>query len=132
MYWTSTGTAPRIEKASMDGTLRTVLHDVNLTSPYGITMDTETQTLYWSDITHNVLEKSNTDGTDRVILTRNMILDPYFLAYYDGNLYWGDWAYNRLLTLSVSSPNDVRFFNTRYYNDIYGVQVISPYNQRQG
>lgn len=117
----------------MDGTSRAILHDANLTSPYGITMDIETQTLYWSDITHNVLEKSNTDGTDRVILTRNMIFDPYFLAYYDGNLNWGDWAYNRLLTLSVSSPDDVRFFNTiRYSNDIYGIQVLSPYNQHQG
>lgn len=116
----------------MDGTSREVIHDTNLTLPYGLTMDIGTQTLYWTDLSLNVIEKSNTDGTGRAILTRNMILDPYYLTFYDGHLYWGDHAYDRLLTLSVSSPDDVKFFDTNRYDNIFGIQIISPLNQRQG
>lgn len=132
MYWTDTGGLNKIESASMDGTSRRVLHANSLTNPFGLTLDIDTQTLYWTDVSRNVLEKSSTDGTNRVTLTNRMVLDPYYLTYYDGNLYWGDWAYNRLLTTPVDSPMNVDFFGTALNADPYGIQVISPEKQRQG
>ena len=116
----------------MDGTSRRAIHSTGLTLPYGLTLDIDTQTLYWTDYSRNVLEKSNADGTNRVTLTNRMISDPYFLTYYDGNLYWGDWAYNRLLTVSVSSPDNVGFFGGSIGADVYGIHIISPEKQRQG
>ncbi len=129
MYWTDTGTVNKIERASMDGTSRRALHSTNLNNPYGLTLDIDTQTLYWTDYSRNVLERSNADGTNR---TNRMISDPYFITYYDGNLYWGDWSYNRLLTTPVSSPNNVRFLGSSDGTDVYGIHVISPEKQRQG
>ena len=38
-----------IERASMDGTSRTVLHSTGLASAYGLTLDYDSQTLYWTD-----------------------------------------------------------------------------------
>jgi hypothetical protein len=116
----------------MDGTSRRAIHSTGLTTPYGLTLDIDTQTLYWTDYSRNVLEKSNADGTNREILTNRLISDPYFLTYYDGRLYWGDWAYNRLLTTPVSSPNDVVFFGSAIGADVYGIHIISPEKQRQG
>lgn len=132
MYWSDVGAVDHIERASMDGTSRIVLHSTTLTTPYGLTLDIDTQTLYWTDYSRNVLEKSNADGTNRVVLTNRMISDPYFLTYYDGKLYWGDWAYNRLLTTSVSTPNNVEFFGGALGADVYGIDMISPEKQRQG
>ena len=131
MYWTD-DSADTIERSSMDGTSRRALHSTSLSNPYGLTLDIDTQTLYWTDYSRNVLEKSNADGTSRAILTNRRISDPYFLTYYDGNLYWGDWAYNRLLTTSVSSPDNVEFFGRSIGTDVYGIHVISPEIQRQG
>ncbi len=132
MYWIDTGTVVKIERASMDGTSRKALHSTTLTTPHGLTLDIDTQTLYWTDYSRNVLEKSNADGTNREILTNTMISNPYFITYYDGKLYWGDWSYGRLLTTSVSSPNNVAFFGNSYHYQIHGIQVISPEKQRQG
>lgn len=132
MYWTDTGTVDKIEGASMDGTSRRVIHSTSLSLPYGLTLDIDTQTLYWTDYSRNVLERSSVDGTNRETLTSRMISDPYFLTYYDGNLYWGDWAYNRLLTTSISSPNNVRFFGSSTSADVYGIHVVSPEKQRLG
>ena len=116
----------------MDGSSRIAIHSSSLSTPYGLTLDVDTQTLYWMDYSRNVLEKSNVDGTNRTILTSRMISDPFFLSYYDGNLYWGDWGYNRLLTTSVSYPNNVAYFGSSVGSDVYGINVISPESQRYG
>ena len=123
---------PKIEKASMDGTSRVVIHATNLTSPYGIALDIGTQTLYWTDYGRNVLESSSVEGTNRKILTSRMLLYPFYLSFYEGNLYWGDLSYNRLLTTSISSPDNVAFFGSYYHYDFYGVQVISSALQPEG
>ena len=132
MYWTDTGSVPKIERASMDGTSRIALHSTSLSTPYGLTLDIDTQTLYWMDYSRNVLEKSNADGTNRATLTNRLIADPYFLDYYDGILYWGDFAYNRLLSTPVSSPNSVAYFGSSLGSDVYGIHVITPEKQRKG
>ena len=115
----------------MDGTSRVALH-TNLNNPSGITLDIDTQTLYWTDISANRLERSNTDGTDRELLTTTLIVDPYFITYYDGRLYWGDWYYNRLLSTSISNPSGVSFFGPSQGTDTYGIQVVAPERQRVG
>ena len=132
MYWTDVGTVNKIERASMDGTSRQALHTTSVVVPYGLTLDIDTQTMYWTDYSRNVIEKSNVDGTNRMLLTNTRISDPYFLTYYDGSLYWGDWAHNRLLTTDVRTPNNVEFLGSSIGADIYGIEVISPEKQRQG
>lgn len=132
MYWTDNGNEPKIEKASMDGSSRAVIHETNLTSPYGLALDIGTQTLYWTDYGRDVLESSSVDGTNRKILTSTMLLDPLYLSFYDGRLYWGDLRYNRLLTTHISSPDNVAFFGSYHYYDFYGVQVISSALQQRG
>ena len=132
MYWTDNGNEPRIEKASMDGSSRTVIHATNLTNPYGLALDIGTQTIYWTDYGRDVLESSRVDGTDRKILTLRMLLDPFYLSFYDGKLYWGDLSYNRLLTTPISSPDNVAFFGNYHYYDFYGIQVISHDLQQEG
>lgn len=131
MYWADSGFG-RIEKASMDGTSMSTLHDSDLDGPTGLTLDINYQTLYWTDSTRRVLERSSTDGTNREILTSNTISSPAYIAYYDGYLYWSDWGQYYLLRTQVDSPNSVAYFGGYHYWDNYGVQVISPYLQNQG
>ena len=68
LYWTDYG-LNTIEKASMDGELRTVLHNTNLESPYALTIDYDNQTLFWVDYSLNRLESSSVDGSERTLLT---------------------------------------------------------------
>lgn len=131
MYWTDFGL---IKKASMDGTSESILHASDLSDPFGLTLDINTQTLYWTDYTRDVIEKSSTDGSNREILTRSRLSSPTYITYYDGNLYWNDRGQRYLLTTPVESPNNVAYFGSYHYWNIYasGVQVISPFLQHQG
>lgn len=67
MYWTDWGSPAKIERASMDGQNRMVLHDTNLTWPNGITIDYPAQRLYWVDAALDRIEFSGVDGTGRQV-----------------------------------------------------------------
>ena len=114
----------------MDGTLKTILHDTDLTAPYGLTIDYDTQTIYWTDYTRNRIERSNADGTSRAVVTTSLVRDPYSITFYNGRLYWTDLNYNRILTAPVNSRSTT--YLTSATNDMYGITVITEERQPLG
>ena len=83
LYWTDSGT-DRIERASMDGTARTVLHSTNLNTVYGLTLDYDNQILYWADYSNNLIESSLTNGSDRQVIISSGVVDPFGITFFDG------------------------------------------------
>ena len=83
LYWTDWGVVTKIERVSMDGdnSTRQALHRTNLGWPNGLTIDYATQTLYWADAQLNKIESSNVDGSNRTLLTTNLILHPFGITY---------------------------------------------------
>lgn len=122
-YWTDYG-RDTIERASMDGNFRMILHNTDLRDTYAITIDIENQYLYWADYTLNTIERSNVDGSNRVMLTRS-VRDPFSICYYNGQLYWGDAYYNRILRGPVSSPGSGTYLGGSVSYEVYGIQAIS-------
>ena len=114
----------------MDGTSKTILHDADLSAPYGLTLDYDTQTLYWTDYSRNRIEKSNADGSDRTVVTTTLINDPYSITFYNGRLYWTDLSYNRILTAPVDTGASTYLTNS--INDMYGITVVSDDRQPLG
>lgn len=70
IFWTDSGRVPKIEKARLDGSERTVLAKSNLLWPSGIAIDIPNQRLYWADPKASVIETMNLDGTDRQIVAK--------------------------------------------------------------
>jgi len=137
LYWTDALTSnPKIERASMDGTSRTVLHNTGLTFPSGITLDYTSQTLYWIDANRLRIESSAVDGSNRqaVTSTDNDNI-PWGIVYYSENLYWTDRNGNR----SVISTSSARFPSPRNLLSGFtlsfiplGIEVVSSSRQLQG
>jgi len=129
MYWSDVGT-DRIERASMDGTGRTVLHSTGLSAVYGLTLDYDNQTLYWADYTNNRIEKSSVDGTNRVLVVSSGVTDPFGITFFGGNLYYVDSSQSRIYRVNVASPTVVRIFSTRSYP--YDIKVVTKERQPEG
>lgn len=128
MYWTDVG-SDTIERASMDGKFRTVLHSTGLAYAYGLTLDYESQTLYWADQHFNRIESSAVNGSDRQVIVSNL-RDPFGLAFYQGILYWTDTRYSRLYSFSTedsSAPLTASLGYLPYY-----IQVVSEERQPLG
>ena len=116
-------------RGSMDGTSLTVLHDTDLSQPIGLTLDHETQSLYWVDYTLNKIEVSNSDGSGRSVLTTSSVRDPYSITFHNGKLYWTDIYYNRIYTTPVIAPSVTSIISQ---GDMYGIQAIAEERQPKG
>jgi low density lipoprotein-related protein 2 len=49
MYWTDWGTNAKIERATLGGNFRVPIVNTSLVWPNGLTLDLETDLLYWAD-----------------------------------------------------------------------------------
>lgn len=115
----------------MDGSSKAVLHDTSLSNPYCLTMDYDSQILYWADYSFNKIEKSNADGTNRATVTTSNVRDPYSITFYNNRVYWTDTSYDRVLTTSVRSPS-VSYLTTSQGNNMNGIQAVSDERQPEG
>ena len=115
----------------MDGTDKEILHNTSLLTPYGLTLDFDTQTLYWTDYNLNKIEMSNVDGSNRMVVTTLLVADPYSITFYNGSLYWTDFSYNRILTTEVDSA-DVTSYVGNAINDMYGIKAVTVERQPLG
>ena len=134
MYWVDDGTEKRIEKASMDGRMRTVLHDINLESQefVGLTLDYTTQTLYW--INGHEIHSSNVNGLGRKQLTTELPDYGYGITAFDNVLYYQDYNY-RIYSVNISSEGglvNTLSSSTDVYTCGHGIQLISEQRQPQG
>lgn len=129
MYWTD-AQSDRIERATMDGNSRSVLHSTGLSNAYGLTLDYQQQILYWTDYTINRIESSFVNGSNRQVIVSNLNRDPWALTFHNGMLYWSDTAFDRIYSFSVtSSPASVIQVTGGLGGDTYDLRVVSPDRQ---
>ena len=133
MYWTDI-TTDRIERASMDGKSRTVLHSTGLSVARALTMDYDNQVLYWADDSYSRIERSNPDGSNRLVVTTiSSSYAPFAMTYYSGRVYWADTysSYRRIFSTSVTSPS-ITSVTSRLSYALYGIQVVAKERQPRG
>ncbi len=102
------------------------LHDRSLVWPNGITIDYETQTLYWMDAKFKKLERSGVDGSNRRIISVQSIYHPYSITLFDGVFYWSDWSTQQVMYAPVSSPANVSDLVPVLQQQPLTVKVVSP------
>ena len=132
MYWTDWGTVAKIERASMDGTSREVLHDTSLAWPNALTLDYDTQILYWMDASLDKFESSNADGSNRRLLSTTHIYHPFGITFYRNTVYWTDWQLNSIYSAPVDHPTQVSVVITGLVLDPMGISVVSVDRQPTG
>ena len=130
MFWTDWGSSPRIESASMSGNGRFLLHSTNLVWPNGLTIDYDTQNIYWVD--RSRLETSKSDGSQRRLLTTIGLLHPFGITVCAGMLYWTDWSYNAVLQAPIAAPSNISFLFRYLANNPMAIQCVSARRQPLG
>ena len=113
----------------MDGTSREALHNTSLVWPNAITVDYDTQTLYWADAMLDKIEASDVDGSNRKVVTENFIFHPFDITFYNGTLYWTDWLTDSILRTRISTPDDVDQLFLALDTEPMGVHVVARERQ---
>lgn len=102
MFWTDWGDNPKIERSSMDGdhSARKVIIKENIYWPNGLTIDYDSESIYWADAKLTRLERANFDGENRFIVSSEHMRHPFAVTVGKEHLFWTDWV-----TKSVSMCN---------------------------
>ena len=97
MYWAVGGANPKIERAHMDGSNRTVII-TDLKRPTDLTIDFKRRLLYFVDAENNIIEYANLDGSNRtaVVQMSKFKAKPYALTLFQDYIYWSDWKLNSI------------------------------------
>ena len=139
MYWTDWGFNPKIEKANMAGKERSVLIDSVLHWPNGLTLDKDTNRLYWVDGSYRKLEYLDFDNNNRVtlqLISFSVLLNPFGLTLLGDYLYWTDRGADAIYRANKRSLDHITTFITGIGEpmDIHGYNAsahIAPGNHWQ-
>jgi hypothetical protein len=94
LYWTDCGSAPKIERAYLDGSAlphaSIISHDV--ACPSGLTIDYDTDLLFWVDMKLHIIASLDMNTlTPNVILTSfSLLQQPTAVSSLGDYLYWAD------------------------------------------
>lgn len=64
MFWSDWGENPKIERAGMDGSHRTVIVSETVRWPNGLTLDLVMNKVYWIDAKLNLVGSADLDGSN--------------------------------------------------------------------
>jgi hypothetical protein len=131
MFFSDLGSVGRIEKATLSGANRTVIHNTSLVWPSALALDILTQTLYWADSNLDKVEKSNVDGTNRVILTQLGVVHPFGIVFANDTLYFTDRSDSTIRYLNASGGIVRSLHSSTVYSNstIFGIQIVGPERQ---
>lgn len=109
LFWTDYGQTPKIERALLDGTNRTVLASESLVSPRGLIVDYTNNFLYWTDDALDMISRMAADGTQREIIRYgSRYPSPTGLAIFGNNMLWVDKKLGKLLQASKVPANSTQ------------------------
>ncbi|KAL3265566.1 hypothetical protein HHI36_009771 [Cryptolaemus montrouzieri] len=92
LFWSDwSDRKPKIERANLDGTDRTIIVSKDLVWPNGVTLDVTTRKIYWCDAKEDKIEYANMDGTERRVLINTNVPHVFGLSLMGDYLYWTDW-----------------------------------------
>ena len=124
---------PHIERAAMDGnhSSRTVLIDTNIKDPYGLTIDYETNRLYWTDDILHYIHSCDLDGSNRHNLVENTPGFPWGITVGENTLFWTDWYTRSIQSCNKLTGGNMTVVRKLHFNP-YDVKVFSQQRQKPG
>lgn len=87
--WGKFGTAGKILRTTMAGSLKRVIIDKNLAQPSGLAIDYDEHMLYWTDAVREKIERSDLNGKNREVLVSATIY-PFSITVFGQYIYWTD------------------------------------------
>ena len=136
MFWTDWGSTPKIERATLAGTNRTLL--IDLTSsvqnwPNAIILDYLEDRIYWIDAWIDAIDSADLDGNNRRAISspvhpsRNM--HPFDLTVYDDVLYWSDWNTDSIERLNWTTAAYLGGFGILTSDRVFGLALLHSSRQ---
>lgn len=136
VYWTDWGSAPKIERAGLDGSDRQpLITKPHVHWPNGITVDYANKKLYWCDGYLNKIKMSNLDGSgiETVLYSSEVLRLPYSVTVFEDRMYWVDWSEIALFSADKFTGDNIEHVSAGHLLEAPRVvHVYHEYRQPSG
>ncbi|KAF4524352.1 hypothetical protein B566_EDAN007528 [Ephemera danica] len=108
IYWTNWDSLhPSIQRSNFHsiGVQSIITTDIRM--PNAITLDHKAQKLYWGDARLDKIERTEYDGTNRVVLAKVTPQHPFDMAVYGDFIFWTDWVMHAVIRANKHTGEDV-------------------------
>ncbi|XP_042220954.1 prolow-density lipoprotein receptor-related protein 1-like isoform X2 [Homarus americanus] len=108
IYWTNWNSeAPSIQRSLVSGIRVESIITTQIKMPNGLAIDHKAQKLYWGDARLDKIERCNLDGSERLVLLKNVPSHPFDLAIYGDYLFWTDWVLHAVVRANKHTAEDI-------------------------
>ncbi|XP_052130857.1 prolow-density lipoprotein receptor-related protein 1 isoform X2 [Frankliniella occidentalis] len=108
VYWTNwNSNSPSIQRAYTNGFDVETIISADIRMPNGLVLEHSTQKLYWCDARLDKIERTEYDGSNRVVLVAVITHHPFDIAVYGNFLFWTDWVLHAVLRVNKFTGEDV-------------------------
>lgn len=119
-----------ISRAYLDGTNVGVFKGLILGWPNGLSIDFQTDRLYWCDALLDQIQHSKLDGTDIRVFTTPSIKHPFSLVIHHEWLYLTDWRLDAVIKMNKETGSSEKvILSVDEGNRLYGIRIYSVDNQ---
>lgn len=108
LYWTNWNSHhPSIQRAYTFGFGVQSIVTTDIRMPNALCLDHSAQKIYWSDARLDKIERSEYDGSNRVVIAKVTPQHPFDIAVYGDYLFWTDWVLHAVLRVNKYTGEDV-------------------------
>lgn len=119
-----------ISRAYLDGTNVMVFRGVLLGWPNGLSIDHQTDRLYWCDALLDHIQHAKLDGTDVKTISSPRIKHPFSIVIHERWLYVTDWRLDAIFRMDKLDGSQEMIVKTvEEGNRLYGIKMFSKSNQ---
>ncbi|XP_065051806.1 prolow-density lipoprotein receptor-related protein 1-like isoform X1 [Rhopilema esculentum] len=127
LFYTVTSRSACITRIGMDGSKRKEIITEGIVSPKGITVDSFTERIFWTDSHLHHIEMASFDGKNRRVLLDKLNF-PFGITVFGDDLFWSD--------LQLATVNSVHKLSglskkviSRDVDGVYSLKVVHPLAQ---
>nr|XP_022909737.1 low-density lipoprotein receptor-related protein 1 isoform X1 [Onthophagus taurus] len=134
LFWTDwDNDAPRIERCSLAGLDRKIIvltDSIDGGWPNGITLDYDSERIYWIDARSDSIHTATYDGSDKRLVLRNhdMLSHPFAISLFENYVYWTDWRTNSVARANKWTGSEV-FVIQRTLTQPFDIEILHPSRQ---
>ena len=113
LFWTDCGDIPKIERAAMNGdpATREVIVSKDIIWPNSLTVDYESELVYWVDKGLECISVMDYYGNNRRKVVKQRLDYTFAVTFFDHKLYWTDWnscnVYSYDVYTNLAHPREV-------------------------
>ena len=136
LYWTDWGDTARIQRASMDGQNIETVHNqsTSIRRPQALTIDYDSQTLYWSDQRLHKILWSQMEPGSPINISSYSILTTYSMVIFGSYLFSTNDLGVQSRNVDGTELHYLYLYSNSFYDtckSIHGIDIISEQRQAQ-